>query len=154
MVTDMFKETPVKTQSPRSNERTYAADYVTPRFNRRLPENRTAIESLYTHLCDIYGFIGKKDPISGITEEKEILLYGEQPCRLSFELSYPLEQSETAASSSQRTKLFLPPEVNAPCGCKIVVTVNGEKLSFGYSGEQALYDTHKEIRLKPLERHK
>lgn len=119
-----------------------------------ISKSRGAIESLYTHTCDIYGFVGEKDNASGITEEKEILLHENQPCRLSFELSYPLEQSGEAASSSQRTKLFLPPEVNVPCGCKIFVTVNGEKLSFGYSGEQALYDTHKEIRLKPLEKHK
>jgi len=116
--------------------------------------SRGAIESLYTHLCDIYGYVGEKDNLSGLTEEKENLLYEKQPCRLSFELSYPLEQENDAALSSQRTKLFLPPEVSVPCGCKILVTVNGEVLSFGYSGEQALYDTHKEIRLKPLEKHK
>ena len=115
---------------------------------------RTAIESLYTHRCDIYGYKGEKDSTSGITEQKEVKLYENQPCRLSFELSYPLEQTEETAESSQRTKLFLPPEVNAPCGCKITVTVNEEKLYFAYSGEQALYDTHKEIRLRPLEKHK
>ena len=115
---------------------------------------RPAIERLYTHRCDIYGFQSEKDDASGLTEQKEVCLCENQPCRLSFELSYPLEQTGKAAESSQRTKLFLPPEVNAPCGCKITVTVNEEKLNFAYSGEQALYDTHKEIRLSPLDLHK
>lgn len=114
---------------------------------------RTAIESLYTHRCDIYGYKGERDNKSGVTEQKETKLYENQPCRLSFELSYPLEQTAEAAESSQRTKLFLP-ELNVPCGCKVIVTVNEENLYFAYSGEQALYGTHKEIRLKPLEMHK
>ena len=41
-----------------------------------------------------------------------------------------------------------------PCGSRVEVFVNGERLSFGFSGEQALYDTHKEIRLKPLRKEK
>ncbi len=115
---------------------------------------RNAIESLYTHSCDIYGYLSEKDEENGITEKKEALLYKNLPCRLSFELSYPLEQTDKTANSSQRVKLFISPEINIPCGCKIFVTVNGETISLGYSGEQALYPTHKEIRLKPLEKHK
>lgn len=116
-------------------------------------KSRTAIESLYTHLCDIYGYEDVKEE-NGITSKKEVRLYENQPCRISFELSYPLEQGEETAVSSQRAKLFLPPEINVPCGCKITVSVNGEKLRFGYSGERAVYNTHQEIRLKPLEKHK
>lgn len=115
---------------------------------------RAAIESTYTHLCTVYGYKGEKEGESGITEEKKTALWENIPCRLSFELSYPLEQNEETALSSQRAKLFLPPEIDVPCGCGISVTVNGEILKFGFSGEQALYPTHKEIRLSPLEKRK
>lgn len=115
---------------------------------------RAAIESTYAHLCTVYGYKGVKDSESGITEETETVLAENVPCKISFELSYPLEQTEEAALSSQRVKLFIPPEITVPCGSKISVAVNGEVFSFGYSGEQALYLTHKEIRLKPLEKHK
>lgn len=115
---------------------------------------RAAIESAYNHLCTIYGYKQVRDPDSGITEEKETALAEDIPCKLSFELSYPLEQTEETASSSQRVKLFLPPEVSIPCGSRVAVRINNEVLSYGYSGEQALYPTHKEVRLKPLEKHK
>ncbi|MCM1055214.1 MAG: hypothetical protein NC394_06800 [Bacteroides sp.] len=141
-------ETPSK---PDSNGHAPAADRAAPRLDRRLP--RAAIESAYGHLCTVYGYSGEVSEV-GITEEREVKLAENVPCRLSFELSYPLEQTENTAESSQRVKLFLPPELSVPCGSRIAVTVNGEELSFGYSGEQALYPTHKEIRLKPLEKHK
>lgn len=115
---------------------------------------RKAIERLYTHFCDIYGYSSEKNEENGITGKKETLLYKDLPCRLSFELSYPLEQTGKTAVSSQRLKLFFSPEVEIPCGSKVTVNVNGETVSLGYSGEQAVYATHKEIRLKPLEKHK
>lgn len=115
---------------------------------------RNALERLYTHSCDIYGYSSEKDEESGITKKKETLLYKDLPCRISFELSYPLEQTETTANSSQRVKLFVSPDINIPCGSKVSAAVNGEVISFGFSGEQAIYITHKEIRLKPLEKHK
>ena len=119
-----------------------------------ISKSRGAIESLYAHSCDIYGYRGARDGESGITEEREIKLYEKQPCRASFELSYPLSQGENTAEASQRVKLFLAPEVEVPCGSRVEVFVNGERLSFGFSGEQALYDRHKEIRLKPLRKEK
>ena len=115
---------------------------------------RNAIEGFYTHLCDVYGYSSEIDEESGITEKKEIQLYKDLPCRLSFELSYPLEQTDKTAVSSQRLKLFVSPNVRIPCGSRVTVSVNGETVFLGFSGEEAIYVTHKEIRLKPLEKDK
>ena len=115
---------------------------------------RNLIECFYTHLCDVYGYFSEKDDESGITAKKETLLYKDLPCRLSFELSYPLEQTDKTAVSSQRVKLFVSPDIDIPCGSKVTVTVNERRINFGYSGEQAIYSTHKEIRLKPLNKDK
>ena len=115
---------------------------------------RNAIERLYTHLCDVYGYASEKDDESGITTKNETMLYKDLPCRISFELSYPLEQTDKTAFSSQRVKLFVSPKVNIPCGSKVTARINGETIFFGYSGEQAVYSTHKEIRLKPLKKDK
>lgn len=118
-----------------------------------LPKARKALETLYTSRCDVVIYGEEKE--GSITRHREKTLYRDIPCKLSFELSYPLEQTERTAMSDQRVKLFTAPEITIPQGSKVIVaTAEGETLSFAYSGEWGCYPTHKEVRLRPLEREK
>lgn len=118
-----------------------------------LPKARKALEALYTSRCNVVVYGEEKE--GSITKHREKTVYEDIPCKLSFELSYPLEQTEQTAVSSQRVKLFTAPEITVPQGSKVTVaTAEGEILHFAYSGECSCYSTHKEVRLRPMEREK
>ena len=61
-------------------------------------------------------------------------------------------QTETAASLTQGTKLFLPPNVEIKAGSKIIVEQDGVKNAYSASGVPAVYPTHQEIILTLFER--
>lgn len=114
---------------------------------------RSALETLYTSKCTVARYEETKE--GSLTKHVERVLYENIPCKLSFELSYPLTQTDKTAVSSQRVKLFTAPEIIISPGSRVtVITESGEELSFGYSGECACYPSHREIRLCPLEKDK
>ena len=114
---------------------------------------RKAQERLYRDSCTIYEYRDVTDEKSKLTRKEETAVLKDIACRLSFELLYGVEQTDTGAEAAQRVKLFIAPEVKIPAGCRIAVTLSGgDKLSFGLSGAPAIYPTHQEIRLEPFKR--
>jgi hypothetical protein len=109
---------------------------------------RKAIESTYyTGVCTIIEYQEVTDE-NKITRQEEVTVIENQPCKLSFEKLNAVVQTDTAAASSQGTKLFISPEVVVNAGSKIVVEQNGVKTEYSASGEPAVYPSHKEIMLE------
>ena len=112
---------------------------------------RKAIESRYDGVCTISNYQNIEDPITFVTELKEVEVIKEQPCRLSYSSIPATTQTDTINAVSQSIKLFIAPEVNIPAGSKIVVTQNGRTTVYKNSGQPAIYSTHQEINLELCE---
>ena len=109
---------------------------------------RKAIESTYEGVCDVVEYGDILDEQTKITSQGEIVVLEGQPCKLSFETISVANQSDTASSVSQKTKLFVSPEIKVKPGSKIVVTQNGVTTEYSASGEPAIYFSHQEIMLE------
>lgn len=108
---------------------------------------RKAIESLYKGVCTIYEYQSLKDPVTKITNEQEVPVLENQPCRLSVESVSTVNQSDTAGAVTQTIKLFIAPELTVKPGSKIFITQNGRSTAYRDSGEPAIYSSHQEIML-------
>lgn len=113
---------------------------------------RKAIESQYKGRCNIFEYKSVTDPITKITSPKEVLVYKNFPCKLSYEKIDTTNQSTGAAEMSMLTKLFITPDINIKAGSKIVVTQNGVTTAFANSGEAGRFSNHQEIMLTLFER--
>lgn len=109
---------------------------------------RMAIESTYEGICSIVEYGDILDEKTKITSQGEVTVLEDQPCRLSFETISAASQTDTAANVSQKTKLFLCPDVTVKSGSKIIVTQNGVTTEYSASGEPAVYFSHQEIMLE------
>ena len=109
---------------------------------------RKAIESTYEGICSIVEYGDVFDEQTKITSQGEIVVLEGQSCKLSFETISAANQSDTAASVSQRTKLFVSPKIIVDPGSNIVVTQNGVTTEYSASGEAAVYFSHQEIMLE------
>ena len=113
---------------------------------------RGAVERAYDGVCSVVEYRDVVDEVSGITRKKEVVVAEGVACKLSFELNYPSEQTDTVSVISQRAKLFVAPEVKVRNGSKIVVEQYGKKAEYCCCGETAVYPTHREIRVAPFVR--
>lgn len=109
---------------------------------------RRAQEAAYEGKCTIIEFCNVGNEKTGLSEEEEVIVTENQPCRLSFEKLDVASQTETAAAVSQVVKLFLAPEANVKAGSKVVVKQNGVTGEYSASGIPAVYSTHQEIVLE------
>lgn len=110
---------------------------------------RAAVESAYDGICSIIEYQSVRGS-DGICRQQETVVWENIPCKLSFELNYPVSQTDTVAVASQRAKLFVAPEISVKNGSKIIVEQYGKKAEYGFSGETAVYPTHREIRVSPF----
>jgi hypothetical protein len=109
-----------------------------------LKQAREAIQSMWTGICNIFGFKNSKNKYGTVVSEvKE--LYKNIPCRLSFKNISQAEQTESVAKTSQVVKLFIAPEVYVPPGSIVEVTQNGVTRKYKHSGISAVYTNHQEI---------
>lgn len=111
---------------------------------------RGIIERAYEGICSVVEYRDVVDKYSGITRKEEVTVAEGLPCKLSFELNYPSEQTDTISVISQRAKLFISPEVMIKNGSKIIVEQHGKKAEYCCCGETAVYPTHREIRVAPF----
>ncbi len=118
-----------------------------------LNARRRAAERLYNGLCTVVEYQNVTDEKTGLTSQKEVTTAENIPCRLSYELNYPVNQGEQTGEISQRVKLFIAPEIQIKNGSKVLVTQNKNTVEYAYSGEAAVYDSHREIRLSPFKSH-
>lgn len=109
---------------------------------------RKAVESAYTGTCTVIEFQNVKNPVSGITEAREVITAENVPCRASFESKTAAVPTLTAAKAAQGIRLFIAPEIKIKSGSKVTVTQNGVTAEYGVSGVPAVYITHQEIMLE------
>nr|DAQ01660.1 MAG TPA: head closure knob [Caudoviricetes sp.] len=114
---------------------------------KELEKAKKAIQSLWTGVCNIFGFKDVEDKY-GATTHAEVTLFENLPCRLSFKNISQTSQTESFAVSSQVVKLFITPEVYVPPGSMIEVTQNGVTRKYKHSGISAVYTNHQEIVLE------
>lgn len=107
---------------------------------------RKALERLWKDRCTVYHRVKVKDPISKLTDSKEMPLLQDQPCKLSFE-TLTSSNGDPVATVSQSVKLFISPDVVIKAGSKIIVTQHGRTTEYSNSGVPAVYPTHQEIML-------
>ena len=112
-----------------------------------LEKAKKAIQSLWTGVCNIFGFKDVEDEY-GATSHAEMTLFENLPCRLSFKNISQTNQTESFAVSSQVVKLFIAPDVYVPPGSVIEVTQNGITRKYKHSGISAVYTNHQEIVLE------
>lgn len=109
---------------------------------------RKALEGTYDGICTVIERQYIKDEKTKIKRLKEIEVIKDQPCHVSFEKVTATVQTETAATTSQGIKLFLPPEITIKSGSKIIVDQNGIYTEYTASSVPAVYVTHQEIMLE------
>ena len=113
-----------------------------------LKQARKAIESLYDSTCTVIEYEEKKDPVTKKTAGKEVMVYQDRPCRLSYSNIKKSDQLEVANAVTQIIKVFIAPELDIKAGSKLVVTKKGRTVEYKNSGKPAIYDTHQEIVLE------
>ncbi len=108
---------------------------------------RKALESMYEDTCSVFEQQKVKDPITHVTEFKEVEVYTNAKCRLSFSTIQSTSKGDVS-SLVQITKLFISPEVDIKPGSKIKVTHEGITTDFTRSGVPAIHSNHQEIVLE------
>ncbi|WP_068983874.1 hypothetical protein [Lysinibacillus xylanilyticus] len=114
---------------------------------------RKAVESLYKGVCTVKVWREVEDPITHVTRHKEVPLFTDQKCKLSFEKQTSTTPTGGPAVIAQTTKLFIAPELDIPAGSKIIVTQHGKTTEYARSGEPAVYMDQQEIMLEAFERY-
>ena len=109
-----------------------------------------AVKRLWTGKCTITVLQHETDEANGRAKEKEVDLYTDVPCRISFDTVSAAETDyENGATKLQQTiTLFLASDMQIPPGSKLTVTQNGVTGVYRQSGQPAVYSAHQEI---PLE---
>lgn len=113
---------------------------------------RKIVEATYFGTLTVMEMKKVKGEKSKLTKIEPVVVLENQPCRLSFETLKAAVQSESAASVTQITKLFVSPDVLLKAGSKITVTQDGVTTDYTCSGVPAMYPTHQEIILELFER--
>ena len=109
---------------------------------------RKAIEATYFGTLTVTERKKEKDERSKLTKDVEVVVLENQPCKLSFEKLQTAIQSDSAATITQVTKLFVSPDISIKAGSKITVSQDNVTTDYTCSGVPAIYPTHQEIILE------
>ena len=109
---------------------------------------RKAIEATYFGTLTVTEMKKEKDAKSKLTRTEPVVVLENQPCKLSFETLKSAVQTDSAATVTQVTKLFVSPDVSIREGSKITVTQDNVTTDYTRSGFPAVYPTHQEIILE------
>lgn len=112
---------------------------------------RKAIESTYIGSLVVIEHQKVKDEVTKLTGYQDVAVIENQPCKLSFESLKTASQSDSAATVTQTTKLFVSPDIVIKAGSKLTVTQAGITTDYTCSGVPAVYLTHQEIILDLFE---
>ncbi|VIF92746.1 phage protein [Clostridioides difficile] len=107
---------------------------------------RKAIEMLYRDKCTIVEYQPVKDPVTKRTNNKEVIVLENQPCKLSYK-NITSATDGKVAKLEQTIKLFISPNIEIKAGSKLIIN-NKEYVR---SGESAIYPNHQEVILELLE---
>lgn len=113
--------------------------------------HRQAVEMMYEGSCCIYEKRNVTDSKTKITSQKEVMVFEDTACRLSFTKVLPAYKQAEGAKQEQQVRLFAAPEMVIKPGSKIVVTQNGVTETYKMSSLAAVYTSHQEIVLDAWE---
>lgn len=113
---------------------------------------RDKIESMYEDKCTVYEQKNVRDKKTKVSKKETVVVISEEPCRLSFSSLQAERKADPASTPSQTAKLFISPDVGIKPGCKIEICHKGHIYEYERSGLPAVYHSHQEIVLEPLER--
>ncbi|HGS9151501.1 TPA: hypothetical protein ACMVLN_003562 [Clostridioides difficile] len=106
-------------------------------------KTRKAIEMLYRDKCTIVEYQPVKDPVTKRTNNKEVVVLENQPCKLSYK-NITSTTDGKVAKLEQTIKLFISPNINIKAGSKLIINDK----EYVKSGESAMYPNHQEIILE------
>ena len=109
---------------------------------------RKAIEATYFGTLTVTEMKKEKDAKTKLTKTEPVVVLENQPCKLSFETLKSAVQTDSAATVTPVTKLFVSPDVSIRAGSKITVTQDNVTTDYTRSGVPAVYPTHQEIVLE------
>lgn len=75
-------------------------------LGRAMEIHRQAVESTYEGACNIYEWENIMDPDTKITSQKEVIVFEDTPCRVSFTRVVPAYKQGKAQSRSSRYGCF------------------------------------------------
>lgn len=108
-------------------------------------KHRQAIESLFEDRATIKRH-GDSETPHGETVQGPVLVYEDQPCRLSQKSLASDGQTEAQNNISYDLKLFISPDLTILQGDEIDVTHHGRTLEC-VAGEPFVYGSHQEVNL-------
>lgn len=108
----------------------------------------TAVKSLWKGKCTVTVQENETNTNTGRTEIKEVDLYKDEPCRISFDVTDNTKPVSNAAQKVQGVTLLIGKNVDIPPGSKITVTQNGITEIYSKSGSPAVYSVHQQIKLE------
>ncbi|MDU8900775.1 hypothetical protein RYE12_18100 [Clostridioides difficile] len=106
-------------------------------------KTRKAIEMLYRDKCTIVEYQPVKYPVTKRTNNKEVVVLENQPCKLSYK-NITSTTDGKVAKLEQTIKLFISPNINIKAGSKLIINDK----EYVKSGESAMYPNHQEIILE------
>ena len=106
---------------------------------------------LWTGRCTIYEFQDVTDPETYQTNQREVPVVVDEPCRLSYHREMPTDVQNGVSVVSQSILLFIRPDLVIKPGSMIEVTQNGVTEKYEGSGQPTVYSNHQQITLKLYE---
>ncbi|MBH7696721.1 hypothetical protein KLK18_15870, partial [Clostridioides difficile] len=97
-------------------------------------KTRKAIEMLYRDKCTIVEYQPIKDAITKRTNNKEVIVLENQPCKLSYK-NITSATDGKVAKLEQTIKLFISPDIEIKAGSKLIINDK----EYVRSGESAIY---------------
>ncbi|WP_331676080.1 hypothetical protein, partial [Clostridioides difficile] len=110
---------------------------------KMVSKTRKAIEMLYRDKCTIVEYQPIKDPVTKRTNNKEVIVLENQPCKLSYKNIVSATEGKVA-KLEQTIKLFISPDIEIKAGSKLIINDK----EYVRSGESAIYPNHQEIILE------
>ena len=101
-------------------------------------KTRKAIEMLYRDKCTIVEYQPIKDPVTKRTNNKEVIVLENQPCKLSYKNIVSATEGKLS-KLEQTIKLFISQDISVKAGSKLIIT-NQNNITKEYirSGESAI----------------
>lgn len=106
------------------------------------------IERMYKGKCTVTEMKKITDPVTKITKQTPVIVFENQPCKLSFSSVKSTDTNNGAANVTLTPKLFISPSIEIKAGSKITVHQDGKEYELSKSGIPAVYPTHQEIVLE------
>lgn len=109
--------------------------------------HRRVVERLYEDSCTIYRHQKTTDPDTEETVLEPVVIYSDQPCRVSQKTLGTNNQTDAQNDVQYETKLFVAPELEIKQGDMIEAT-RGTLTRKYEAGEPFLYPSHQEVSIQ------